>query len=334
MSDLRFIPVMDAQQYLWEVAVNAANALTHSPPAYQRTVYGMVSPMSDPDGYVTVPLGSIGYDAASRLVLMGASGAGGIGSVSMRCPCAVSSIVKMLCLLPWDLRGENEDYNTPPSVDEIKKWMLDQIRDALNLLKIRLPEVPSLVFAPPKGAPGATVGDMLASTVPALDALQFAWQTAINAANALPHHPPIYTQDIEADVGEGVVKVGMISYDAAKREVRLKMDDEYGSGLIVMRTNAVVWFTMQLILLLPFNLPTPVPPTTEQIQGFVMGIVNDVFDALGWPRPFPFAPTPPPKPPALPVPQMPKLPDIKTSFTPLIPDTNIPGASILPGVLP
>jgi hypothetical protein len=323
MAGLQFIPVMDAQQYVWETAVNAANAIRHAPPVYQRVVMGMVRPLSNPGGYVELPIGTIGYDAATRLVLMGANGSGGSGAIKMYCPCAVSTIVKMMCLVPWDLRGELEAYNTPPSTAVIQTWMLSVIRDAMSKIHITLPKVPGLIFSPPAGAPQATVGTMLADTVPALDAFQFAWQTAFNTANALPHHPPFYTQDIEADVGEGVVKVGTITYDAETREVSIRIDDDYGSGVITMKTNAVLWFVLHLLLICPFNLPLPEPPTSTQIQGFVMNTVNDIFDALGWPRPFPFAPDPPPPPPALPIPKMPKTPAI--SFSAI---TTFPGGLV------
>jgi hypothetical protein len=311
MAGPQFIPVMDAQQYAWELAVNVANAIRHSPPAYQRTVFGMIRPLSNPSGYVSIPVGTVGYDAAAKLVLLGANSNGGDGSVKMRCPCAVETIIKMLCLIPWDLRGEIGPYENPPTDAVIQAWMLSLIRDALNGIGIPLPEVPNLVFAPPKGGKNATAGDVLASTVPMLDLLQYTWQTAINAANALPHHPPVYEEDLEADIGAGTEKFGTIAYNAAKREVRIRITgEEYGSGVIVMKTNAVVWFALQLILLCPFNLPLPAPPTTAQIQGFVMNTVNDIFDFLGWPRPFPFPPPPPPSPPPLPVPKMPDLPAI------------------------
>jgi hypothetical protein len=313
MADPQFIPVMDAQQYVWETAVNAANAIPHTPPVYQRVVLGMTKPLSHPGGYVQLPVGTIGYDAAARLVLMGASGSGGSGSIKMYCPCAVSSIIKMMCLVPWDLRGELEAYDTPPSTAMIQAWMLSVVRDAMNRMHITLPEVPGLVFSPPIGAAKATAGTVLADTVPVLDFFQFVWQTTLNTAQALPHHPPAYTQDIEANIGEGVVKVGTITYDAETREVSMRIDEGYGSGVITMKTNAVIWFVLHLILLCPFNLPVPEPPTTAQIQGFVMNVINDIFDALGWQRPFPFAPDPLPKPPTLPIPAMPKTPSISFS---------------------
>jgi hypothetical protein len=188
--------------------------------------------------------------------------------------------------------------------------MLSVIRDALNGMGIHLPEVPGLVFSPPAGSASATIGDMLANTVPVLDFFQSLWMTAINAANALPHHPPVYTQDIEADMGSGIVKTGTISYNAAERSVRISIDEDYGSGIVIMRTNAVVWFALQLILLCPFNLVSPELPTLTQLKGFAMNVVNDIFDALGWARPFPFAPDPPPVPSPLPIPKMPDLPFI------------------------
>ena len=308
MAGLQFIPVMDARQYAWELAVNVANVIRHSPPAYQRTVYGMIRPLSNPSGYASVPVGTIGYDASTRLVLMGAAGGGGVGSVKMRCPCAVSALVKMLCLIPWDLRGELGPYENPPSAAVMRAWMLSLIRDAMNGAGIALPEVPNLIFAPPAGGGAATIGDMLANTVPVLDFFQSLWQTAIDAANALDHHPPPYEDDITADIGEGVNKAGTISYDARVREVKISIDEGYGSGVISMKTNAVVWFALQLILLCPFNLLSPTMPAMTQIKGYVMNIVNDVSDALGWARPFPLAPEPPALPPALPLPKMPELP--------------------------
>jgi hypothetical protein len=319
MAGLQFIPVMDARQYAWELAVNVANAIRHSPPAYQRTVFGMMQPLSNPGGYVSVPVGTIGYDASTRLVLMGAGGNGGVGHITMYCPCAVSALVKMVCLIPWDLRGELGAYENPPSSAVLRTWLFSLMRDALAGMGIRLPEVPNLIFSPPEGSGRATIGDMLASTVPLLDFFQSAWQTAIDAANMLDHHPPVYTQDIMADIGEGLSRAGEISYSAAAREVRISIDDGYGSGFIRMKTNAVIWFALQLLLLVPFNLVSPTLPTLTQLKGFAMNIVNDIFDALGWTRPFPSAPEPPVIPPALPLPKMPKLPEINVLGTKIFP---------------
>jgi hypothetical protein len=319
MAGLQFIPVMDARQYAWELAVNVANAIRHSPLAYQRVVYGMIKPLSNPAGYVSVPVGTIGYDAADRLVLMSATGGGGTGSVKMRCPCAVSALVKMMCLIPWDLRGELGAYENPPSAAVMQAWVISLLRDAMNGMGVSLPEVPNLIFAPPKGAAQANIGDMLADTVPVLDFFQSAWQTAIDAANTLEHHPPVYEQDIMADAGGGLEKAGVISYNAAAREVRISIDENSGSGVITMKTNAAVWFALQLTLLCPFNLLSPSLPTMTQIKGYVMNIVNDVFDALGWARPFPLAPEPPALAPALPVPKMPELPKISVLGTTLFP---------------
>jgi hypothetical protein len=184
---------------------------------------------------------------------------------------------------------------------------------------VPLPEVPSLIFAPPEGAAQADIGDMLADTVPVLDFFQSAWRAAIDAANALDHHPPVYGQDIMADVGEGLEKAGTISYNAAAREVRISIEEAAGSGVVTVKTNAVIWFALQLTLLCPFNLLSPSLPTMTQIKGYVMNIVNDVFDALGWARPFPLAPEPPALAPPLPVPKMPELPKISVLGTPLFP---------------
>jgi hypothetical protein len=210
-SWLAVIPYMDAMQWLYESAKEVVNMIPHQPPVFTRTVEGYVLSLSGTREKIA--LGSVGYNAEKRKVLVTTNRAGGtaVKTIELDVSVVFPMLTVLLSRLPWDVVAELNNAVMSGMSDKDKRrfaangisdnkmivrWLTDKVRTTAGDNGISLPALNGSYSTTDKlGEEGFASlvpnGVNLALyNIPVMDYCQAIYEAMMELVETINHHPP------------------------------------------------------------------------------------------------------------------------------------------------
>lgn len=156
------IPYIDVLQFLYTSLKEVVNAIPHQPPEYRRDVNGLITALASASK-VAIPLGTVGYRAEDKKVLITVNTQGGwvTQEMTMDVQSVIPTVFQLITMLPWDVMGEMESVigqsmtpeerskygsDKPPTAAQIIQWLTDKLRNVLSPAGINIPPLTGEYF--------------------------------------------------------------------------------------------------------------------------------------------------------------------------------------------
>lgn len=218
-SWLAVIPYMDCMQWLYESAKKLANMIPHQPPTFTRDVNGFILSLNGTRE--KVGLGSIGYDAKERKVLITTNTTGGTANKTIKIDVSVifPMLMVLLTRLPWDIVAEmNSAVMSGMSAKEkaryaangisdnkmIVRWLTDKVRATASEIDISLPALNGSYAGTNKMSNEGfaslvpSTANLVLYNIPIMDYCQAIYEAVMELVDTINHHPPAATFPVVA----------------------------------------------------------------------------------------------------------------------------------------